>query len=368
MSNRLPSPRIVSRLFSRSLFHLMTAVLSLEAVGVLAANTDFSTAPTWQPTTAKAVSNQLESYLRSAGISPERQQAVRDLWSSPAETAESPALLDRLADCLSRADDRVAQLVAFCAGTARPMKLPDFAWLADSQTPALVRFNLRLYYARWLAENNYDDEALSWTDGVALTDVVAPESLLFYRAIANHRLVHPDQADVVLTQLLERPADLPVRYQKLAVLMQKDLAGLDDESLDHVARRMADVHRRLALGRTGKTVQGVENGVIDSLDKMIKKAEDQAQQQAQSASSAGGQPSGSPMQDSHLAELKAPGKVAPRDIGHGADWGNMNDKDREQALQEIGREFPSHYREIIEEYFKQLATEPEDDHYDSGGK
>ena len=250
----------------------------------------------------------------------------------------------------------------------RPVKLPDFAWLADSQTPALVRLNMRLYYARWLAENNYDDEALSWTDGLSLTDVVAPDTLLFYRAIANHRLVHADQADVMLSQLLERPDDLPVRYQKLAVLMQKDLAGLDEESLDHVARRMADVRRRLTLGRTGKTVQGVENGVIDSLDKMIKKAEDQAQKQAQSAAASGAQPSSTPMQDSHLAELKAPGKVEPRDIGHGADWGNMNDKDREQAMQEIGREFPSHYREVIEEYFKQLATEPTDENHDGSGK
>jgi hypothetical protein len=74
------------------------------------------------------------------------------------------------------------------------------------------------------------------------------------------------------------------------------------------------------------------------------------------------------MQDSRLAELKAPGKVDPRDIGHSADWGNMNDKDREQALQEIGREFPSHYREVIEEYFRQLATEPADDVQQARGK
>ena len=67
------------------------------------------------------------------------------------------------------------------------------------------------------------------------------------------------------------------------------------------------------------------------------------------------------MQDSRLAELKAPGKVEPRDIGHGADWGDMPDKEREQALQDVGREFPSHYREVIEEYFRRLAAEESDD-------
>jgi hypothetical protein len=368
MAERLSLLRRSSSTASGYLQWMAVAFFWFSPGATLAAKTDFSTGPTWQPPTTEAITCKLEAYLQSSGISPERQQAVRDLWSSSADAAEAGDVLDRLASCLARADERVAKLVAFCAHVDRPSKLPDFAWLADSQTPAVVRFNMRLFYARWLAENNYDDEAISWSDGLSLTDVVAPDALLFYRAIANHRLVHADQADVVLAQLLERPDDLPVRYQKLAVLMQKDLAGLDEESLDHIARRMADVRRRLTLGRTGKTVQGVENGVIDSLDKIIKKAEDQAQKQAQSAAASGAQPSSTPMQDSHLAELKAPGKVEPRDIGHGADWGNMNDKDREQALQEIGREFPSHYREVIEEYFRQLATEPADESHDGSGK
>jgi hypothetical protein len=138
--------------------------------------------------------------------------------------------------------------------------------------------------------------------------------------------------------------------------MKHDLTGLQDESLDHIARRMDDIRRRLAQGRSGDKVQKIENGVIESLDKLIKKAEEQSQQ-AQSMSPAGGQQSGTPMEDSQIAELKGPGKVDPRDIGRGAGWGNLPDKDREKALQEIGREFPSHYREVIEEYFRRLAAE-----------
>jgi hypothetical protein len=67
------------------------------------------------------------------------------------------------------------------------------------------------------------------------------------------------------------------------------------------------------------------------------------------------------MQDSQIAELKGPGKVDHKDLGHHAGWGNMNDKDREKAMQEIGREFPSHYREVIEEYFRRLAAEESND-------
>jgi hypothetical protein len=81
------------------------------------------------------------------------------------------------------------------------------------------------------------------------------------------------------------------------------------------------------------------------------------QQQAQSSSAPSGQPSGTPMDDSKIADLKAPGSVDRRDIGRGTDWGNLPEKEREKALQEIGREFPSHYREVIEEYFRRLAAE-----------
>ena len=59
--------------------------------------------------------------------------------------------------------------------------------------------------------------------------------------------------------------------------------------------------------------------------------------------------------------MRAPGKVDPKDIGRGADWGDMPDKEREQALQDVGREFPSHYREVIEEYFRRMAAEESDD-------
>jgi hypothetical protein len=55
--------------------------------------------------------------------------------------------------------------------------------------------------------------------------------------------------------------------------------------------------------------------------------------------------------------LKAPGDVAHRDIGHKAGWGNLPPKQREQALQEIGKDFPAHYRDVIEQYFRRLASE-----------
>jgi hypothetical protein len=52
--------------------------------------------------------------------------------------------------------------------------------------------------------------------------------------------------------------------------------------------------------------------------------------------------------------------VRRRDLGSDADWGDLPPHAREEALQQIGREFPPHYREAIEHYFKRLAGGVED--------
>ncbi len=54
---------------------------------------------------------------------------------------------------------------------------------------------------------------------------------------------------------------------------------------------------------------------------------------------------------------KGPGVVTKRDVGHQSGWGNLPPKQREEALQQIARDFPAHYRDIIEQYFRKLASE-----------
>ncbi len=56
---------------------------------------------------------------------------------------------------------------------------------------------------------------------------------------------------------------------------------------------------------------------------------------------------------------KGPGKVDPKSIGTKAGWGNLPPKERQEALQQIGKDLPAHYREVIEEYFRKLAREGE---------
>jgi hypothetical protein len=57
---------------------------------------------------------------------------------------------------------------------------------------------------------------------------------------------------------------------------------------------------------------------------------------------------------------KGEGNVANKPIGDGSGWGDLPPRERDEALQQIGKEFPAHYRDMIEQYFRKLATDNED--------
>ena len=199
----------------------VSALLLAVAAGSAQPDTEFVARPTWELATSDAVFEQLSKFLTDSRLPPETQAAARNGWSANSGEHESPELLDRLVVAIAPTDERVAALISHCSATQARGPLTDFAWLADSETPQLVRYNMRLYLARWLVQTGYYDEAISWMSGLKPSDVVAPEALLFYQAVAYQRLVEPDMAAAALGELMSRRDALPVRYQKLADLMRR---------------------------------------------------------------------------------------------------------------------------------------------------
>jgi hypothetical protein len=312
--------------------------------------------PTWQIPSYTEIRENVLDWIDTKGADEQALSEAIMLWpSTELRSVEGGLLLDRVVETFALLDSRVEKLVDEC-NQAFTGKLPATYWLVSSGDSKFVRDNLSLYYGRWLAQHEFYDEAIEMLDGLSASDVVDPAGLYFYRMVSHHHLVQPERSRAQLAQLLEQNDALPERYRKLAELVAIDLTGLEDESLDHVARRMNDVRRRLGLGFAGDQVQVIEQGVVDSLDKIIKKLEEQQQQSASSGGSAQGL---KPMEDSQLPSMKAPGKVDPKDIGNQSGWGDLPPKEREEALQQIGREFPAHYRELIEQYFRDLANEPD---------
>ena len=332
--------------------------LAADTVPAGAAADPLVAVPTLKPPTVEELRRQVHAWLDERQAADAVRRQVDALWPTEGVSSRGSEMLDRLAASFSLADDRAKALVEACAKPRASVKLPEVAWLDSETTPAFQRHNLRLLYARWLSHERLYDELLEQTTGIEPTDVVDPASLLFYRGVACHWLLQKEAGLKILDRLLNDVVNPPQRYKSLATLMRLDLQSLDEKTLDHIARRMDDIQRHLELGRAGKKVVKIEDGVIESLDKLIKEMEEEEKKKQQQQSAGGGnmRPS-APMPDSQPGGGKGAGEVDRRRIGNTSGWGELPAKDREQALQQIGKDFPSHYRDVIEQYFRKLASE-----------
>jgi hypothetical protein len=311
--------------------------------------------PDWQPPAYEEVRAQALAWLDSTDADDDARRTATDRWTQ--DPVEGLALLERLARTFADVDPRAAELLRQCSQPRRALVPPSHAWLHDKQTPAVMAQNLRLLLGRWLVLERMHDEALEQLDTLRTEQVVAPAALLFYQSVAYHHLLEREKGLAAIERLLRGERQSPRRYIAIARLMEEDLKQLQDDTLDHIARRMRDVGRRLELGRANRRVREIEDGVIESLDKLIKKLEEQQKQQQQSAGGQGQNQSSRPARDSRILGGKGEGEVTKRDIGSQADWGSLPPKEREEALQQIGRDFPAHYRDVIEEYFRRKAAE-----------
>ena len=281
------------------------------------------------------------SELRAKWVGSEDEEGVSDQFFHFVETVRQVLFGSR-------------ELILLCSEMLNSGIPPKFPILDDETIPSLVRNNLRLLYGRWLVDQRYYNEAREQLADLGAEDVIDPASLIFYQAVVAHRLIDKKSCLKSLSSLLENETQIPRRYLDLAKLMQADMAPLESESLDEVSRMMRNIENRLDLGRVGQRVRTEEEDVIGKLDKMIDELEKQAQQQA-SRGKAGGMNPFKPAGDSIAAGGKGPGDVDPKAIGKKSGWGNLPPKQRQEALQQISKDFPPHYREVIEEYFKKIA-------------
>jgi hypothetical protein len=229
--------------------------------------------------------------------------------------------------------------------------------LDDTQQPDLVRNNLRLLYGRWLADRRMFNEARQQLDGLVPADVVDPVSLLFYQSVVAHHLIEKDTCLELISRLWENEEQIPRRYMEVTRLMRADIDPLKEDSLDEVARLMRSIQNRLDLGRAGTRVRAEEEKVLEKLEKMIEQLEQQCRSAAAAGAASGSLNPANPAGDSMPLGGTGPGDVDPKSIGKKSGWGDLPPKQRQEALQQISQDFPAHYRDVIEEYFKKIARD-----------
>lgn len=294
-------------------------------------------------------------WVAGQGVSDKAKiEAVGLLWAvGQTETPRADQLHERVVRTLAIARADVEQLVAQCRFGS--VSLPTSDLLTADRLDPFAKANLRASVGEFLAQSGFYDEALEVLGRVTPAELVDPASYFFFKAVCEQQLLKKTEGLATLKLLLEQTADVPPRYRSLAELMQTDLAKLEDKSLDEISRLMADVERRLGLGRSGEKVEEQEDEIVKKLEDLIKKLEEQAQK-SQSQPQNGNM---KPAEQSRIKGSTAPGEVDKKDIGHKAGWGALPPKQQAAARNLIDRELPPHYRNAIEQYLKKLANRPE---------
>lgn len=341
---------------ARTILLLMAMLLP---AGLLSAQNDLAKRASWAPPVPAVVKAQVLDWVATQKLDEVKQLEIDALWPAEVLPQAGRGTLEHLAATIAAVDSEAKPLVELCRGAAPVLLPPAPEMLIDEARSPFVRHNLRLYYASWLVQASFYDEAAQQLEGLQHGDVVDPGSLLFYQSVVYHRLLKKGECLAALETLLENEDALPRRYLSVAKLMEADIMPLKVDSLDEVSRLMDDIRRRLGFGRAGTRVRKQEDDVIAKLDKMIEELEKQRQQQQQQsgAGNANNLQPNTPAEDSFNAGGKGPGDVDPRKLANKSNWGNLPPKDRQEALQQISKDLPAHFREVIEEYFRKLAND-----------
>jgi hypothetical protein len=273
-------------------------------------------------------------------------------------------VLDKVSDTLALGDAEAAKLLAEArdASTPAPTTVP--ALIKDSKRPAFFRANLALAYAKALSSRRVYEEGLEALKCVPVEQVVDPSSYLFHKAVAEHALLLKRDCDDTILRLLDDVPDAPERHRMVAALMHFDMEVWRDKDLGWIARTMGNIERRLDLARGGPKTQKMQKEVVLRLDELIK----QLEQQGNCQCNGGGCPNGgngkpganirasSPQQDSFGGTGTGPGVVEQKKLKEMAKvWGQLPEKERAKAMVELTKDLPPRYREVIENYFKNLA-------------
>jgi hypothetical protein len=317
----------------------------------------FATLPTPAPEKARA---EALRWLESTGKADAgARRAFDNIW------AGDRPLVDKVGDTLALGDDDARTILAEARDpeASAPTEVP--AAIKDTKRPAFYRANLALAYAKALSGKRVFEEALQALDSVRPEQVIDPGAYLFHKAVAEHGLGRPREAAATVARLLEDVPDAPDRYRQVAALMASDMATWKDRDLGAAARLMDNIGRRLELSRGGPQTRKMQDEVINILDDLIRDGDGPRTPRDVPPPPRDGDPddpgragsrSNRPLDDSLPGGVGGVGRVDMKEFRKLAEvWGKLPPKERPKALQQMTRDIPPRYREIIERYFRELS-------------
>ena len=313
----------------------------------------FSASTLWDVPETGVIQTELAPFLTNGEVLADRVSSGADRFN------EVIGILRRssvpIQRYLDQCDALVWQELPFAVPVAVPQTPLDIH-VSEGQTNYLFGA-LRYYLARRLVQARLFDEAKKVLEELTPENSIDPAGVLITKAVIFHHFSERENGLVVLKefQKIAGQESVPRRSAESAKLLQFEWERqAKEEETEKISRQMNDVRRRLGQGRTDDDTQEAEEGVLKSLENLIERLEEQVQRRRQQGQGSGQQPN-SPPEDAYRGELKAPGNTDRRDFSSGDNWGNLPPKDREEVLLKIEKEFPPYYRDVIEQYFREMA-------------
>jgi hypothetical protein len=301
----------------------------------------------------------------ASGIPAEARDFIRAKWAhcdgcdaeeflTQALTLVSPTFREGLAAYDDNEYERCAQVMH---GLSNDTDLFLAAHAAAYEIKALVAMDRALEAGERIAAIAADGGG-----GLAAHSYFAPE-IDFLRGYCLLADLRYDAAAAALTHFVAAHPQAAPRLRIAARQILLELANREPGRLEEVADLMTFSGRRLKNLDAGEVVQTRQQRIVELLEALIKEAEEQEKKSCNSGGGGAGksgQSPSNPMQQSQLPGGASPESSlrAARRISPGEVWGAMPPGERERVLQALRESFPGRYRQLVEQYYEELAKKP----------
>lgn len=195
------------------------------------------------------------------------------------------------------------------------------------------------------------------------------DRFLFMRGVCQVNALDYEGAVASLEEFVSRYPDAPERLRVGAVQILTELSRRSPGRIGDVRDLLGYARRRIGHGETGQPVIERQREAVALLDSLIEEAEEQEKNQGGGGEGSGGggggggAPEGTQEPGGGANQSNAPGG-AQRDANlrkkiakPGDAWGRMPPRERDQILQALQKQYPSQYRELLEQYYRQLSKD-----------
>lgn len=197
----------------------------------------------------------------------------------------------------------------------------------------------------------------------------AHDRFLFMRGVCQVHALNYEGAIASLEEFVGRYPDAPERLRVGAAQILTELSRRSPGRIGDVRDLLTYARRRIHTGETGKPVIDRQKEAVALLDALIEEAEEQEKNQGGGGEGSGGggggggSPQGNQQPGGGANQSNAPGgeqrdaKLRNKIAKPGDAWGRMPPREREQILQALQKQYPSQYRELLEQYYRQLSKD-----------